>query len=133
MGISKRARRANTKIRTRSKLEQRVLNLLPPKIAKSYETYKITYLVEHEYNPDWAINDTLFIEVKGYFRASDRAKHLEIKKQYPHIDVVFIFGDSKNKLNKNSKTTYADWCDKHGFRWTDLKKGIPEEWLNESK
>lgn len=131
MAISKRRKRA--KPRYRSKLENTIAKLLPEDVAQRYETHKITYLVEHEYNPDWSVNDKLFIEAKGYFRASDRAKHLHLKQQHPEIEIVFIFGDANNKLNKNSKTTYADWCDKHGFRWTDLRQGIPKEWLNARK
>ena len=110
-------------------MEKKISLELPPDIRKNYETHKITYEVEHVYNPDWTINDTLFIEVKGYFRASDRAKHLHIKEQHPEIEIVFIFGDSNNKIHKNSKTTYADWCEKYGFRYTDLKTGIPKEWF----
>lgn len=102
---------------------------LPKKIQNNYETHKITYVVEHDYTPDWSITDTSFLEAKGYFRASDRAKHLYIKAQHPEITVRFIFGDSRNKIHKNSKTTYADWCEKYGFEYTDLKTGIPEEWF----
>jgi hypothetical protein len=30
-------------------------------------------------------------------------------------------------LSKKSSTTYAEWCDKHGFLW--CHKEIPEEWI----
>ena len=130
MAISRRKKRSKPKYR--SQLEARVAKLLPPQVAQRYETHKITYLVEHDYCPDWSVSDTFFIEAKGYFRASDRAKHLHLQKQHPELEIVFLFADANNKLNKNSTTTYADWCDKHGFRWTDLKRGIPKEWLNAS-
>ena len=35
------------------------------------------------------------------------------------------------KLNKNSTTTYAIWCEKHGFKWAS--KLVPMEWMNEKK
>ena len=110
-------------------LEKRVYSVLPSNVKGRYETHKITYVVEHDYKPDWSINDKVFIEVKGYFRAADRAKHLHIKKQHPELTVHFVFGDASNKLHKNSKTTYADWCDKYGFEYTDLKQGLPERWF----
>ena len=43
---------------------------------------------------------------------------------------LFVFHNSKNKIRKGSKTTYADWCVKHGFQFAD--KTIPSAWL-ESK
>jgi len=125
----KRGRRSIRDKTYRSLLEKRVSLELPSEIKGNYETHKISYLVEHVYTPDWSIDDTKFLEVKGYFRASDRAKHLHIKEQHPEIEVMFIFGDANNKIHKNSKTTYADWCEKYNFRYTDVKKGIPKEWF----
>ena len=125
----KRGRRSSPDKTYRSLLEKRVASALPSKVRPNYETHTITYTVDHKYCPDWSINDCKFIEVKGYFRASDRAKHLHIKEQHPEIEVMFIFGDARNKIHKNSKTSYADWCDKYGFRYTDVKQGIPEEWF----
>jgi hypothetical protein len=71
------------------------------------------------------------IETKGYFTAADRAKHLAIKKQMPKIEIRFVFMNAKNKLNKNSSTTYADWCDRHGFKWAE--GSVPDSWLMEGK
>lgn len=121
--------RKKKKIVFRSKLEATVAKLLPTEVVENYERDKIYYTVDHEYRPDFTVNEKLFIEVKGYFRAADRAKHLHIKKQHPELEVYFIFGDSKNKLNKSSHTTYADWCDKYHFKYTDVKNGIPAEWF----
>ena len=33
------------------------------------------------------------------------------------------------RLNKKSKSTYADWCIKHGYLYAD--KDIPQEWIKE--
>lgn len=126
----KRGKRSSRTPTYRSLLEKRVASLLPNDISKNYESHNITYTVDHKYCPDWSITDKRFIECKGYFRASDRAKHLYIAAQHPEIEVLFVFGDSNNKIHKNSKTTYADWCEKYGFRYTDVKKGIPEDWFN---
>jgi hypothetical protein len=125
----KRGRRSTQTKIYRSKLEQRVSLELPSTVRNNYETHHLTYTVDHKYCPDWSIDDKTFIEAKGYFRASDRAKHLYIREQYPDVTVMFVFGDAKNKIHKNSKTTYADWCEKYGFKYTDIKQGIPKEWF----
>lgn len=69
----------------------------------------------------------LIVETKGRFTAADRKKHLLIKEQHPDLDIRFLFQRSASRLSKKSKTTYADWCRKHGFQFAD--KVVPEEWL----
>lgn len=71
--------------------------------------------------------DILVIETKGRFTATDRKKHLLIKAQHPDLDIRFLFQRSASRLSKKSKTTYADWCRKHGFQFAD--KVVPDEWL----
>lgn len=71
--------------------------------------------------------EDLIIETKGRFVTADRQKHLLIKKQHPDLDIRFLFQNSRARISKTSKTTYADWCRKHGFIYAD--KVIPEEWL----
>ena len=50
-----------------------------------------------------------------------------VKEQHPKVDIRFVFSNSKNKISKISKTTYAMWCKKYGFKYAD--KHIPKEWL----
>ena len=71
----------------------------------------------------------LFRSTKGRFVLEDRKKHLLVKQQHPELDIRFVFSNSKNKINKKSKTTYADWCEKNGFKYAD--KVIPDEWFEE--
>lgn len=111
----------------KSGLERQAAKLLPNWVQ--YEADKIKYTVVHTYHPDWKIRDNLYIETKGKFTAADRAKHLHIKQQHPEVTVHFLFSKPFNKLNKASSTTYADWCEKHGFEWADIKDGIPKDWL----
>lgn len=73
----------------------------------------------------------IIIEAKGLFDVKDRQKHLFIKEQYPDLDIRFVFQNPKNKLYSGSKTTYADWCDKYGFKWA--AKVIPASWFTERK
>lgn len=82
------------------------------------------------YLPDFVLPNGIIIETKGRFTTEDRQKHLWIKQQYGDtLDIRFVFSRSAQKLYKGSKSTYASWCDKHGFKYAD--KLIPEEWLNE--
>jgi hypothetical protein len=95
-----------------------------------YESEKVAYTIpasQHTYNPDFKLPNGIFIETKGRFVAADRKKHLLVKQQNPNLDIRFVFSNSKNKITKNSKTTYADWCDKNGFKYAD--KVIPEDWF----
>jgi len=91
-------------------------------IGFSYEPYSIPYSVveERKYYPDFIIlANGIVIETKGYFKPADRKKHLSLKEQYPDLDIRFVFGNKRNKINKNSKTTYEDWCNNHGFKCCD--------------
>lgn len=97
-------------------------------ITDCYEKFKIEWkdLAYRKYTPDFILPNGVIIETKGLFTASDRRKHLEIKAQHPTLDIRFVFSRSAAKLSKKSKTTYAKWCDKHGFIYAD--KDIPWEW-----
>ncbi len=52
-----------------------------------------------------------------------------IKKQHPKLDIRFVFTNSRSKLSKGAKTSYADWCIKHLLRY--YNRIIPEDWLKE--
>lgn len=99
-------------------------------IDGEYEKHKISYTIpesEHNYTPDFKLPNGIFIETKGRFVTADRSKHILIKKQHPELDIRFVFQNSKGKIRKGSKTSYADWCIKHGFQFAD--KTIPNDWL----
>ena len=117
----------------RSGLEKRIQEQLNGlSVDYEYEKLKIEYEVHEvrKYTPDFVIlSNGIIVESKGRFVTADRKKHLLIKKQHPTLDIRFVFSNSKAKINKGSKTTYGDWCDKHGFLYAD--KLIPEEWLYE--
>lgn len=101
-------------------------------IEVQYESEKVSYTIpasEHTYNPDFKLPNGIRVETKGRFVLADRKKHLLVKEQNPNLDIRFVFSNSKNKINKKSKTTYGDWCDKHGFKYAD--KEIPDSWFSE--
>ena len=117
----------------KSGLEENVSKQIESKgIAVEYESEKVAYVIpasEHTYNPDFKLPNGIRVETKGRFVLADRKKHLLVKEQNPNLDIRFVFSNSKNKINKKSKTTYGDWCDKHGFKYAD--KEIPDSWFSE--
>ena len=95
-----------------------------------YEPISIEYTSPvKKYRPDFILDNGIIIEVKGYFESKDRSKHLRVKKQHPQLDIRFVFQNPQLRLSKASKTTYAKWCEKHGFKYSTAL--IPDSWLNE--
>ena len=117
----------------RSGLESKVsAQLNEAGVSFEYETFKIEYQVNEtrKYTPDFRLPNGIIVETKGRFISDDTKKHLLVQQQHPDLDIRFVFSNSKAKLNKGAKSTYADWCIKHGFLYAD--KTIPEEWLSET-
>ena len=119
----------------RSGLEETVSKALKEAgVPFTYEKKKIRYIKpasEHQYTADFELDNGIIIETKGRFMIQDRKKHLLIKRQHPHLDIRFVFSNSNQKLNKGSRTTYAQWCVKNGFLYAD--KEIPVHWLKEKR
>lgn len=117
----------------RSGLEQAVDDfLIAHSIEGNYERYYLNYTIpesSHTYTPDFVLPNGIVIETKGVWDAEDRKKHLLIKEQHPELDIRFVFTRSKTPIYKGSKTTYASFCEKYGFKYADKK--IPDEWLKE--
>lgn len=117
----------------RSGLEDKVSKQLKESgVSFEYETLKIQYEVNEtrRYTPDFILPSGIIIETKGRFVAADRKKHLLIQQQHSDLDIRFVFSNSRAKLSKGAKSTYAEWCEKHGFLYAD--KEIPKEWLHET-
>ena len=109
----------------RSGLEKKIQDKLKEQGVKAkYEPLKIEWedLAYRKYTPD-------FILPNGMFTQIHRRKHLLIKQQHPNLDIRFVFESSRRKINKISKTTYADWCERYEFKYST--KEIPDEWINE--
>ena len=116
-------------IKFRSNLEKRVAPLLTTLgVSYEYESNKIPYTIQHNYTPDFVLPNHVYLEAKGYWAAEDRRKILAVKKDNPDIDLRMVFQSPYNKISKRSKTTYAQWCDRHGIPWTAFHE-IPIEWL----
>lgn len=105
----------------------------------SYHTDKVTYSVEHTYEPDFIkVEDgyKILIEVKGYFRtAQEASKYKHIGSSLKDNEVlVFIFDNKdkplhfRQKRKDGTKPTHAEWARKNGFMCYSLKD-IPDKLL----
>jgi len=109
----------------RSKFELTFANKLKELGLKAlYESEKIHYIQPEKvrtYNPDWTIRENIYIETKGRFTASDRAKMVLVQRSNPNVTFYMVFQNSNITLSKASKTTYGVWCNKNGIEWADIK------------
>jgi len=117
----------------RSGFENKVASALSEqKVKFEYEVTQIEYVkpeTHHKYTVDFTLPNGILIETKGRWTLEDRKKHLLIKQQHPELDIRFVFQNPNGKIRKGSKTTYADYCEKHNILWSD--KVIPTAWLKE--
>ncbi len=117
----------------RSGFEHKVADQLnEAKIDFEYETKVIDYIkpeTNHTYTIDFTLPNGILVETKGRWVLEDRKKHLLIKDQHPELDIRIVFQNPNGKIRKGSKTTYANFCDKHGIKWAG--KTIPDAWYKE--
>jgi hypothetical protein len=117
----------------RSGLEERIAEQLDKAgVDYTYEQVKLNYIKpasKHVYTPDFVLANGIIVETKGRFLLADRQKHILVKRHNPTLDIRFVFSNSKARISKASRTTYADWCNKNGFKFAD--KEIPQEWMDE--
>ena len=113
----------------RSILEQRVATLLMTLgVSYEYESEKVSYTIQHHYTPDFVLPNHVYLEAKGYWAADDRRKILAVKHDNPDMDLRMVFQSPFNTISKRSKTTYAQWCERHEIPWTHFHD-IPLDWL----
>lgn len=79
----------------------------------------------------------IYIETKGRFTSSDRAKMEAVIKQNPDYDIRILFEADRQATPKR---TYLEWCEWKGIKAavipvkpTKTREGsyIPEEWMKE--
>ena len=122
----------------RSKLEENFEKLLNEyKFSYEYETTVIPYIVpesKHKYTVDWTLPNGILVETKGYLSdLVERTKYILIKKQYPELDLRFVFANPA-KLCGGMKKKHWQWAEEQGFLWcgiTDIDTII--KWAEEPK
>ena len=74
----------------------------------------------------------VYIEVKGWWPSSERMKFLSVIRNNPELRIFVALQRPNQRLNKASKTTLAQWCQKQGINWSPIP--IPpdfiDQWLN---
>ena len=117
----------------RSGLEEKVAEFLTSNGVKfTFETLKVPYVkpeTKHIYTPDFILDNGIIIETKGRWLLDDRKKHILIRKQRPDLDIRILFQNANAKIRKGSKTSYANFCEKHGIHYAHRE--IPVAWLKE--
>lgn len=120
-----------------SGLEEQVFDFLSNRTPFAYEHIVMPFtqpLKPRKYTPDFIIwRQGFIVETKGRFVTADRQKHILVKEQHPDVEIRFLFSNPNARISKSSKTTYAMWCDKHGFRYARSfpKAPFPLAWLDE--
>lgn len=118
----------------RSGLEVKITNdLTVAGVPFEYEKVSIPFQQPSKprrYTPDYVLtHNGIIVETKGRLVSGDRQKHLMVKAQHPDLDIRFLFSSSNTRISKQSRTTYAKWCESKGFLYAD--KTIPQAWLDE--
>ena len=76
------------------------------------------------YTPDFFLSNGVIIEAKGRFTPHDRRIALAMRDRGVDVKLMFQFN---NKLSRNSKTRYSDWCTKNDIDFAVRR--LPPEWL----
>lgn len=101
----------------RSKFEAK-LAALPAFEGAEYEQHKFAYpQPDAIYLLDFKLPNGVAIEAKGFFSASDRTKMKAVRATHPDLDLRLVLQTPYKTLSKASMTTYAGWCEQHGFPW----------------
>lgn len=85
----------------------------------------------HLYLPDFYLKDfDTYIEVKGRYTSSDRAKTLLVVEQNKGINLKLLL-QRDQRIHSGSSTFYSDWCKSNNI---DYAIGhVPSRWIAELK
>ena len=130
--------RYNRRLRTkkdrehRSKLETQVEEaLITQGYTPQYETEKFPYVLHKKYTPDFKVGN-VYVEVKGWWPPAERTKFLAVIVNNPGLPIFVALQRPHLTLTKQSKTTYAQWCTKHGIAWcpTPIPPDFIAQWMD---
>lgn len=102
-------------------------NLRSRKIKFEYEKLVLPYVLEREYHPDFTFPEHDFIiETKGLLDRESKAKMLAVKRQYPDLDLRFVFMRADKKI-PGTRQTHGEWAARNGFIYAEGT--APEFWF----
>lgn len=79
---------------------------------------RLEYTLVKKYVPDFVDHKNKIIrESKGLFPSADRTKMKKVKEAYPDWTIIMVLQKPDRLIAKNSKTTYAKWCEDNGIKW----------------
>ena len=114
--------------RHRSQFECDVAHeMLEAEVEFGYEIERVRYNLPKIYIPDFTLASGVIVEAKGYFKPADRTKMEAVVRDNPDRDVRMLFQRASNKLNRNSKVTYAQWCERRNIQWAQ-GPALPRSW-----
>lgn len=104
-------------------------NLKSRGVNFEYESLELPYTLAGTYHPDLLLVDSgIIVEIKGVLDREAKRKMLAVRRQYPDLDLRFLFMDAKKKV-PGTKQSHSQWAERNGYKWAEGK--IPEEWLTE--
>lgn len=111
----------------RSQLETDVENsLVAHGFTPEYEVERFSYVLHRKYAPDFRVGG-VYVEVKGWWPSNERSKFLAVILNNPTIPIFVALQKPHQKISRTSKTSYAQWCDKHGIAWCPIP--IPPDFV----
>ena len=88
----------------RSGLEEQVAESLDTLgVIYEYESTRIPYTLQCNYNPDFILANGVHLEAKGYFTGKDRRKILAVLKDNPDLDLRMVFQKPYQKITRFPK------------------------------
>lgn len=82
---------------------------------------------KHIYTPDFYCPDyNSYIEVKGWFKAIHRKKHIGVRDTWPDMVVNILF-QYNGWIGKKKVTSYTQWCMQQHIPCSVTN--IPKEWF----
>ncbi len=110
------------KTKFKSKYEASVAEYLDTLgISWEYEPVKIPWIPHVVYySPDFKVTmpngEWFYLETKGRFDYASRSKMMQLKLQYPQLDIRMMFQRGENHVgNKKTSITYNGWANKYGY------------------
>ena len=117
----------------RSKFEKKFADMLKDNFVRfKYEDTRLKYTIPARratYTPDFKVmqdGKPVFFETKGRWTSQDRKKHLLLTKDPTCPRIILVFMNPNVKIYKGSKTTYAEWADKHNLEWCKLDDALQQ-------
>lgn len=109
----------------------------------SFHTDKISYTVEHKYEPDFVKEidgKKVLLEAKGRFwDFAEYSKYIWISKVLPEdVELVFLFANpsapmpQSTRRKDGTRRSHGEWASANNFRWFS-EHSIPEDWINKEK